>query len=250
MFCPHCGKEIAEGQVFCQHCGGRIPAPEPADALRAKVAWEDRESLGFFTGLFRTIKESLFTPADFFRKMGVTGGLSDPLLYALITGMAGIMVSYFWQILLQDSFQGMLPANMKGAGFDFFRNVGMAAVAILLPFVIIIWLFIWSGFLHLLLMLVGGAKNGFETTFRVVSYAYGANLFMVVPVCGGFLAILWSVVISIIGLKEAHGTSGGKASFAVLFPLILCCGMAFLAVAMILGVAAASLGNFPGHQWR
>jgi hypothetical protein len=181
--------------------------------------------------------------------MNVTGGLSDPLLYALIVGMAGVMTSYFWQILFQETFQGFMTPDMKGAGLDFFRNIGMAAVAIVSPFLIIFGLFLWSGFLHLLLMLVRGAKNGFEATFRVVSYANGANLFLAIPFCGGMIALIWTMVISIIGLKEAHGTSGGKASFAVLFPLILCCGLAMLVVLMIIGAAAASIGTMQ-HQWR
>ena len=29
MFCPHCGKEITEGQLFCRHCGGRITETVP-----------------------------------------------------------------------------------------------------------------------------------------------------------------------------------------------------------------------------
>jgi hypothetical protein len=142
-----------------------------------------------------------------------------------------------------------MTPDMKGAGLDFFRNIGMAAVAIVSPFLIIFGLFLWSGFLHLLLMLVRGAKNGFEATFRVVSYANGANLFLAIPFCGGMIALIWTMVISIIGLKEAHGTSGGKASFAVLFPLILCCGLAMLVVLMIIGAAAASIGTMQ-HQWR
>lgn len=28
MFCPHCGKQSAEGQAFCAYCGGKLPTAE------------------------------------------------------------------------------------------------------------------------------------------------------------------------------------------------------------------------------
>ncbi len=52
MFCPHCGKEISEGQAFCQHCGSQISEAAPVLAapvagMREKTPWEDREHAGF-----------------------------------------------------------------------------------------------------------------------------------------------------------------------------------------------------------
>ena len=250
MFCPDCGKDITEGQSFCQHCGGKISGPELTGETRGKTPWEDREAHGFFNGLTKTLKSSLFTPVQFFQKMPVKGGLTDPMLYALITGMVGVMISYAWQILLEDSFRGFMPAELGAvAGYNIFQSFGLAFLAILAPFMIIIALFIWAGVLHLLLMLVSGAKNGFEATFRAASYSYGAYIFMALPFCGGLIAFVWCIVLAIIGLREAHGTSGGKASFAVLFPLIVCCIGAVLIAVLIAGTMAASFGAM-SHQWR
>lgn len=248
MFCPHCGKDITEGQAFCQHCGGMLEKPESTADLREKTPWEDRALQGFIGGLLKTMKGSLFTPAEFFRKMPVKGGLTDPLLYALIVGMIGMMASYVWQIMLEDTFRGFIPAEMKAAaGYNIFHGIGMAVLAVITPFMIIVALFVWAGILHLLLMLVHGSKNGFEATFRAVSYSYGANIFMALPFCGGFVALVWSIVLAIIGLKEAHGTSGGRASFAVLFPLIACC-VGVVLIAMLIAGTMASGAIL--HQWR
>jgi hypothetical protein len=98
--------------------------------------------------------------------------------------------------------------------------------------------------------MVRGSKNGFEATFRVMAYAYGSNIFMAVPFCGGFIAALWNIVVVIIGLKEAHGTSGGKAAFAVLFPVLLCCAVAVLFSILVLGTVAASFGTMPHQPWK
>jgi hypothetical protein len=181
--------------------------------------------------------------------MPVTGGLTDPLLYALIIGMAGLMFSYFWQILLQGTMQDVMMPGMKTvAGPQVLRGIGMAALAFFSPFLIILGLFISSGVLHLFLLLVKGARAGFEATFRVAAYGYSANIFLVLPLCGGLIAAVWAIVLTIIGLREAHETTGGKAAFAVFLPVVVCCGLILVAVALFMGAAAASLGTMMQMQ--
>jgi len=238
-------------QAFCQHCGGRISPEPPEIAIRSRTAWEDRGERGFFGSLLATLQESLFRPTGFFRSMNVTGGLTEPLLYAMITAVVGFLASYLWQILLRDALHGYVPERLQGtAGLDLFSGIGLAVLSLLLPFLIIAVLFLWSGVLHVLLLMVKGASNGFEATFRVVSYSFGSNLLLVIPFCGGFIASLWSMVLVIIGLKEAHGTTGGKAAFAVLFPLLLCCAAAVLTLLVVFGTIAASLGSLSQQPWK
>ncbi|MHB8843448.1 MAG: YIP1 family protein [Nitrospirota bacterium] len=250
MFCPHCGKEISEGEAFCRFCGGAtaVQAAVAPGTGRSKTAWEDERTQWTFGGLLTTLKGSLFNPSEFFRTMTVTGGLTGPMLYAMIVGMAGIMMFYFWQIALHDTYPAGLSSRFPGA--TMFSGVGMGVLAVVTPFAIIAGLFLGAGMLHLLLLMVRGSKNGFEATFRVVAYAYGSNIFMAVPFCGGFIAALWNIVVVIIGLKEAHGTSGGKAAFAVLFPVLLCCAVAVLFSILVLGTVAASLSTMPQQPWK
>jgi hypothetical protein len=249
MFCSHCGKAIAEGQTFCLNCGARLAEPAPPTGERGKTPWEDREARGFFSGLFTTVRDTLFRPSEFFRKMPVTGGLTDPLLYALIVGMIGLMFSYFWQVLLQGAIQdAVLPGMKTVAGQHLLRGIGMAALAFFSPFLIILWLFVWSGFLHLFLMMVKGARSGFEATFRVAAYGASTNLFLIIPFCGSIFAGIWAIVITIIGLREAHETTGGKAAFAVFFPLVVCCGLILAAIALFVGFAAVSFGTLMQMQ--
>jgi len=249
MFCPHCGKEVSEGQSFCQHCGLRLSeaasaTTAPVAGMREKTPWEDREHQGLFGGLFKTLKEVLFSPADFFKKMPVTGGLTDPLLYGLILYMTGAMFSYFWQIALHGVMQNyMTPEMLAASEYSVFKGAGLALLAVCTPFFIILWLFILAGMLHLFLLLVQGAKSGFEATFRVVAYSGSPFLFLVLPFCGGFLAWIWSLVIMLIGFQHAHETTGGKAAFAVFFPLIICCGLVVALTAVFMGAMVASFGS-------
>jgi hypothetical protein len=117
-----------------------------------------------------------------------------------------------------------------------------------------IFLFIGAAILHLCLMLVGGAKRSFETTFRVVSYAVGSTnpiaiipfcggaVAMIIPFCGGAVAMIWNIVLECIGLAKAHETTSGKAVLAVFLPLIVCCG------GLILLSAFGLFGALIGHH--
>ncbi len=249
MFCQHCGKEIVEGQVFCQHCGARLVAGEPAagitqpDGGRYKTPWEARGTDGFFNGLFKTVRDVLFSPSAFFKKMPVTGGLTDPLLFAMIIGTVGLLFLSVWDLLLHDSMQNLMTPEMRNAaGRGISHGVASPLGTALMPFLLILWLFVVSGMLHLFLMIAGGAKAGFEATFRVVSYSVSPFLFMVIPYCGMPIMVLWVLTLAMIGLRDAHETTGGKATVAVLFPLLFCCGMMVLAAVLFMGALASSFG--------
>ncbi len=246
MFCPQCGNEVAESQVFCQHCGSRLVAGNAAGVQspgRTATPWEDRETVGFMNGLLSTVKGLLFSPTAFFRRMPVTGGLSDPLMYSLIIGMTGLMFLYFWDALFHDSFRSAMITEMHGGSGGLLRTTGSSLFAVLTPFFFIFCLFVMSGMLHLFLFLVRGARAGFEATFRVVSYSVSPFILLILPLCGTPLMVLSTMILATIGLKEAHEIPAGKAVFAVFLPFFLSCGMLLLAVALFLGTVAASFGT-------
>ena len=250
MFCQHCGKEIVEGQIFCQHCGTRLVAENsslgvsPPDGGRYKTPWEDRETNGFFSGLFRTVQDVLFSPSAFFKKMPVTGGLTDPLLFAMIIGTVGLMFLSVWHLLLHDSMQSFMTTEMRNAaGGGMPIGIASPLGTLMIPFLLVIWLFVVSGMLHLFLMLVRGEKASFEATFRVVSYSVSPFLFMIIPYCGMLITMLWVLTLAMIGLRDAHETTGGKATAAVLFPFLFCCGMMVLAAVLFMGAIASSFGS-------
>jgi hypothetical protein len=52
------------------------------------------------------------------------------------------------------------------------------------------------------------------------------------------------LILAMIGLRDAHETTGGKATVAVLFPFLFCCGMLFLAAVLFMGAIASSFSAF------
>jgi hypothetical protein len=108
-----------------------------------------------------------------------------------------------------------------------------------------IGVFIASGIYHVMLLILGGARHGFEATFRVACFAEATYLFMLLPFCGNVIAPVWGIVVTIIGLAQTHQIGGGKAAAAVLLPLvILCCCCAGL-IGLFAGVIGAAASQLP-----
>ena len=208
-------------------------------AAASGLPWEHRQQLGFVKAWFDTVSLLITRPSDAFTMMRPEGGMTDPLLFGLIGGCAGSVVSIL--------FQGLMSSIPGFAGndrlYEYFGLSNLAFIliyAVLSPLLVAFGLFLGSALLHVCLMLVGGANRSFETSFRVVCFAGGAaNLFSMIPMCGGFIAAIYQIVLNCIGLSRAHPTTTGKALLAIFLPLIVCCG-----VCVILGAVLGGFGAF------
>jgi len=221
---------------------GATPGPPilvPTVAAGIGLSWERRNEIGLVKAWLETVSLLITRPSDAFTMMRPEGGLTDPLLFALIGGCSGSIVSLIFQGLFQS-----IPGF--GSRNELFNVFGLGPwgliiiYAALMPVLLVFGLFVGSGILHLCLMLVGGANRSFETTFRVASFTMGsANLFSMIPICGGLIAVVYQIVLECIGLSRAHQTTTGKALFAIFLPIIVCCG-----VILILGIVMGGFGAF------
>ena len=210
-----------------------VATTSEATAARTGLPWEHRQERGFFNAFIETLVMVLTKPSEAFTVMKREGGLVEPLIYALIGGCLGGIVSFLFSLGLQstrlfadrhDPF-----AAIAGAG------VGSAAFIVLIPLFVVVGLFIGSAIVHFCLMLVGGANQPFETTFRVVAFSQGsAGPLQIIPICGGMISGVWGLVCNCIGLARAHDTDTGRAVLAVFLPIIVCCGGVLL-IAFIFG---------------
>jgi hypothetical protein len=261
MYCPACGSSFPDDPTrdHCPTCNAPLPAaasPGGGGAYPpgspAGIPWESRATLGFFPALFASLRRCLFEPAAFYEAMPKRENLGSALGYAVILGWIGIIGGVFWGIALEGFQLALLqqlgieaPENQMSPQIQLMIQLGFAVLA---PLFILIGLFIWSGILHLCLLLVGGAKEGFETTVRVYSYALGSTSpFQWLPICGGLIGWVWSLVLQIIGLSRAHGISGGRAAVAVLLPLALCCLCVGGGILLFAGTMASLFGG--GGSW-
>jgi len=189
--------------------------------------WERRATLGFADGFIQSLKLFATSPTEAFAQTFRKGDFGSPLLFAIIVGWIGIAIGQIWEVLMGASILSMMPPEVRNyVPFVPGSTAGFLVSVIFAPVYIIIGLFIWSAIMHLCLVIVGGlgkSQAGFEGTFRVVSYATVAQLANLIPILGGLLSVVWSLVLAVVGLQQLHDTTTGKAVAAVLVPFLLCC---------------------------
>ena len=206
-------------------------------APHSGLPWDERQTKGFFNAFVETLMMVLGKPTVAFTVMKREGGLGEPLLYAVIGGTFGgvFAVTYNFALRSFGSF-----GDRHGAMEHLFGGIGWIFLLVLTPLFVAIGMFVVSAILHVCLMIVNGAKQSFETTFRVVCFAEGsASPLLVIPFCGGFIVGIWKIVLYCIGLARAHETETVRAVIAVLLPLIVCCGGCLLLIFLVLGTWSA-----------
>src|SRR5262245_7205816 len=217
MYCPGCGKEMAEGFAgsACPFCGATLKPEAPLREAAAGIPWEQRREIGFFPALIQNLKACLFDPSAFYSAMPKRENFGSALGYVLLLGWIGGLGGLLWDRVSQGFWRQALqnlgvPTQEPQLG-DGMMGALYAGYAVMLPVFIAIAVFIISGIFHVSLWIVGGASAGFEGTFRTHAYAVGSTaLFQWIPFCGGLIALIWSLVLQVYGFSRVHEISGGK----------------------------------------
>jgi hypothetical protein len=101
--------------------------------------------------------------------------------------------------------------------------------------------FVNAALLHLALMITGANPLRFGASVRISAYATGAtSLFSVVPMVGHWAGLLILFFVEVAAIRRMHKTTGGKAAFASLAPIVLRWGF-FGGLALIGVYSIASL---------
>jgi hypothetical protein len=213
-------------------------------APRSGLPWDERQRLGFLKAFIETLQMVLSRPSEAFTAMKRDGGFGEPIIFALVGGCAGAVVAFAFSLVLQA--MGIGGASRNSFAFLVGAGIGSIVFIILVPLFIVIGLFIGAAIMHVCLMIVGGAKQSFETTFRVLAFSQGSTgVLQMIPLCGGLIALVWGIVVNCIGLARAHETDTWRAVLAVFLPLIVCCGGGLI-LAMMFGMLGA-LGQHGGQ---
>ena len=213
----------------------------------------ERARRGFFHSFAETWKLAATEPARFFRQVRI-GQTSSAVLFGVLALTVGNWVSLVFSYLTANAtvnIVGQITRRMDGRvdtlpltqlvqGLTLRSFIGQAVAT---PILALVAVYVTAAVFHLLLLLVRGAPRGFDATLTVVGYASGIFLVRALPVCGGLIAMVWFAVAAIQGLAEAQRTGTGKATFAVLMPLLL----AFLCFCGVLGmIGLAGLSGLRG----
>ena len=247
--CPQCGFEQPQTEE-CVKCGIIFSKYTQFQEMARSVEGQVREISteeytpwesggGFIGAFFKTTQEVLFSPTIFFKKAAAGKGYWSPFIFAMISGVIGSGVALLWQWLF---FTGFVPPQILSMTT---YSVILTFAVISIPFTIALSILIGSGVTHLCLMIVRGSRGGFEATFRAISYSYGASLFYIVPIIGTIVGGIYLMILAILGVREGHGISTGRAVLAVLLPLIVVFGLGIL-LAISIPFFIGSLGFHGG----
>ena len=166
-----------------------------------------------------TVQAVVLRPVDFFSGILRQGDFINPLIFAIICYEVAAILGGLLRLA------GIGATNQGFGGF-----IGSIIFA---PIVAVIGLFIGAGILHLLVMLIVGSRNsGFEATFRVVAYSAVTSLVSWIPFIGGILS-LYGIYLGIVGIREVHNTTTGRAALVVLIPAAVLFLIALALIALV-----------------
>lgn len=249
--CARCGHESAAFDR-CPFCGEADAAPERERAGDGESAadinlpaWED-PAVPFPVNLIETWRRSVLEPGAFFAGGPCDGAAVRPILYYLLISVLGAVLSLTWGALLPTTPPGFvetlaevmniaLPDAADGTG-----STGRLVDFFLTPFWAVTSLVITSLLLHLFVLLLVPGRRSLTATVRTVCYACGPAVFAVIPFVGGLVAWIWGAVLTVIGLREAHRTTTGRA-FAV-WLLASALPVAFVLLGVVLVIAGVASG--------
>ena len=165
-----------------------------------------------------TVRRVVLQPVGFFAALPRSGSLLNPLIFALICTVISAILGGILRLA------GVGEGFVAGYGLQVPENQGLGEFigsVIFAPIGGVIGVFVVAGIGQLVIRLVVGATNsGFGATFRVASYTGVTSLVSWIPIIGGILA-LYGIYLAVVGIREMHGTTTGKAVIVVLFPVIL-----------------------------
>lgn len=206
-----------------------MPADAASAATHSRAPWPPPADAPLIDSVVAAWRDSVLAPRRFYGALAHDTTLWPSILYYLVLGILVAGITLFWRMVLPTGpdLGGVLGEVMAmGTATTPLRDF------LLSPLTLLISLFLSAGAVHVLLLILGGADGGFATTLRVFCFAYGAQVFAIVPVVGAFAGSIWMIVLAIIGLRVAHDTVAWKTATAVLVPL---------SVIMVLGILVAML---------
>lgn len=236
--CPQCQKDVQvpqEGYYSCPHCQVSFEYLE-----KVSSPWESRWNMQPIGAYFETLMRVALHPVTFFKKHLVSQAFWAVLFFSFIGQLVGMLSLFIFQTLFHLAVPAIFAGSVDAlSGFVITPMVmGVGALAGLLS--AFAGVFLQVVFYHLFLLIVGGARNGFKSTFDVVCFSNGLQVVSIVPFVGQLAAWIWQLVVVVIGFKEVHQISYAKSILAVILPLVLCVCLFMTGFSSLMALMASS----------
>lgn len=173
--------------------------------------------------IIETAKGFLLQPVQAFQKARRIE-LGDAIKYFIILLIINAILTAIVDLIMGSAILSVINQTMGqfGMGEIFLaETIGVAIGAIVLVIVTLIMVFIIGGWLHLFVYLLGGRKGYLETVKALI---FGSTPYMLIgwiPLVGIIIGGIWSLILSILGIRELHQISTGRAAGAVILAAII-----------------------------
>ena len=257
--CPHCDQPYygndPQGlpwprEFACAECGRQIRlqemrvVPQIPDAVGwSGSVWDNRKRIGFWRAWWQAAGAIVLRPSQFFRNHVGTSTF-EAWLFSTVSLYIGLLPAMLMQSVLMWGLTAMMVAAGPGGGAAAFpiplwvMVLVMGMMGLVLPFFVqLVVGGVWTLAIQFALLFLAPNRRPIEATFRTMLYSFGTFALHAVPICGSQVAGIWHIVTLIVGIKEVHGIGGGKATVAVLWPIVASIA-AYIAFVMILISAA------------
>jgi hypothetical protein len=207
--------------------GGTTGGPSRGSVASPAAEFNLQNPVGSFVSTARGV---LLNPTSFFRGIARRGDFFNPAIFALICALISALLGGLLSLVFAPFLAG--PEDTAGEALAG-GLVGFIVTLILSPIYTVVALLIGAGIYHLLvLLLVRPSHAGFEATFRVVCYVAAVQLVSWIPIVN-FVAGIYAVVLSVLGIREVHNTTTGRALAIVLIPVAVVLLLVLLLGALI-----------------
>jgi hypothetical protein len=168
---------------------------------------------------FELIKGFVFSPVETFRKVKDTD-YSGTLMYFLVLVLINTALSVPIMLVSLSSMWTVFNGIFTWFSVRTLTGFGIVVFAVLMIIIALVLLFIGAAWLHLWVYLFGGRK-GYRETFKALAFGETPALLLGWIPLVGILAGIWSLVLSILGVRELHGISTTRALGAVILAVII-----------------------------
>jgi len=186
--------------------------------------WEQRERLGLFRGLYRTLKGIALSPRTFFDGLRPETPWTEALWYGwLVQAIFGVVGALLYLVPLLARYGGALPSPSRLGGY----LILPLAPVVLYPAVVLVL----AGLVHTLALLMHGTHRGINATLRAICYS-GVALTLLVSL--GPLG-LWGLFVAVYALASLQQTTPSRAAFALVTAELLLGVAVVVPLAIFLG---------------
>lgn len=218
---------------------------DEAQTVVGLIPWLERKEIGWWRGLYRTIRMSLFRPSALMKGAVGIEERRDSWDFAawslLITVLVCTGSLFVFPSVAMFAFS---PGGTPGAAELIYMFAGFCFFSIVLVLLGLLCILVWGLCTQFILRLSMNEVQPISRTYRALCYSAGANVASIVPCLGWYVGWIWWVVSAVLMVRETHRTTSGRAAFAVITPpaIVAFAGIALYAIAIATVISRA--GSF------